>query len=152
MIMKHKTINFIIILIASAFIFSCSETSKLKKQQINYIPNTLSNVYIGMPLKKFEAVRRIENLSVNEGNDLTIAKENYSRDSITFIQYQFDKSKKLYEIIIEYTHEFNTETMYKQKLGKYNGDKEWLFKLNDNLKLKIWIFQNRLCIADSKHF
>jgi len=152
MIMKHKTINFIILLIASAFIFSCSETSKLKKQQINYIPNTLSNVYIGMPLKKFEAVRRIENLSVNEGNDLTIAKENYSRDSITFIQYQFDKSKKLYEIIIEYTHEFNTETMYKQKLGKYNGDKEWLFKLNDNLKLKIWIFQNRLCIADSKHF
>ena len=150
--MKQNQLNFLLILIASAFIFSCSETSKLKKQQKQYIPNTLSNVYIGMPLKNFKAVRGEKNLTINEGDALTRANEQYSKDSISFIQYQFDKTKTLYEIIIEYIPKFNTEAEYKQKFGNYNGDKEWLFKLNDNLKLKIWIFQNRLCIADSKHF
>ena len=150
--MKQNQLNFLLILIASAFIFSCSETSKLKKQQKQYIPNTLSNVYIGMPLKNFKAVRGEKNLTINEGDALTRANEQYSKDSISFIQYQFDKTKTLYEIIIEYIPKFNTEAEYKQKFGNYNGDKEWLFKLNDNLKVKIWIFQNRLCIADSKHF
>ncbi len=150
--MNLKQFYFLIFLFASAFLFSCSQTEKLKKSQKSFIPDVVSNLYIGMPFNDFKEARGIKNLSVIEGNIVTIAKEEYSGDSISLMQYQFAKDKKLYEIIIEYVPEYDAKAAFRLKYGEPNNGKEWLFTLTKNLKLKIWIYQNRLCIADSRKF
>jgi hypothetical protein len=150
--MRLKLFHFLIILFASAFIFSCSETAKLKKQQKSFIPEVISGIYIGMPLKDVKEARGMVHLSVVENDLLTRVKEEYDKDSISLIQYQFGKDKKLYEVIIEYVPELDADSVFVNKYGEFNNGKEWLFTLNKKLKLKIWIYQNRLCIADSKHF
>jgi hypothetical protein len=152
--MRFKPLYFLVLFAGSAFIFSCSETAKLKKLQKNFIPEIISNIYIGMPLKDVKEARGVKNLYVIENDIMTTVKEEYetAKDSISLIQYQFGKDKKLYEVIIEYVTDYNTTKVYKLKYGDPNNGKEWLFTLNKNVKLKIWIYQNRLCIADSKHF
>ena len=105
-----------------------------------------------MPLEDLKTARGMNNLYVVDNKDLTILKEEYTKDSISLIQYQFGKDKLLYEIIIEYVEGFKTATTYAAKYGEANNGKEWLFTLNKNMKLKIWVYSNRLCIADSKHF
>jgi hypothetical protein len=144
-----STLSFFIFIV---FISSCTNTAKLRKLQEKFLPDAVSNTYIGMPLKDLRKTRGINNLSVNEGKTLTVIKEEYTKDNIVLIQYQFGKNKLLYEIIIEYIPEFDTKAVFKEKYGEPNNVKEWLFILGKDMKLKIWIYQNRLCIADSKHF
>ena len=148
--MRIKTISFLIFIIVIAI--SCSKTSKLIKLQKSYIPAVVSNIYIGIPLTDFKKIRAINNLSVNDGEIITYVKEEYNKDSIPLIHYQFGHDKKLYEIIIEYDTIFHTKEKYIEKYGTPNNGKEWLITLDKTLKLKIWVYQNRLCIADSKYF
>jgi len=150
--MKFNHLYFLIVLFSLAFIFSCSETAKLQKLQKSFIPQTLPNIYIGMTLKDLEAQRGMSKLSVVERDIITIVKEEYNKDSIALIQYQFAKDKKLYEVIIEYVPEVNANANFLAKFGAFNNGTEWAFTLDKSLKLKIWTYQNRLCIADSKHF
>jgi len=150
--MKYKQLYFLILFFSSAFLFSCSQTEKIKKGQKSFIPEVVSNLYIGMPLSDFKEARGIRNLSVVEGKIITIAKEEYVKDSVSLLQYQFAGDKKLYEIIVEYVPECDAKARFKLKYGEPNNGKEWLFVISKKLKLKIWIYQNRLCIADSKQF
>jgi hypothetical protein len=150
--MKIKILFSLLILACSAFLYSCKDTEKLKKLQKSFIPDVVSNIYIGMPLEDLKAARGMNNLYVVNSKDLVILKEESTKDSISLIQYQFGKDKLLYEIIIEYVAGFNTATTYAAKYGAVNNGSEWLFTLNKKMKLKIWVYQNRLCIADSKHF
>lgn len=150
--MKTKIYFCLITLSFLAFLYACKDTEKLKKLQKSFIPDVVSNIYIGMPLEDLKTVRGMNHLYVVDNKDLTILKEEYTRDSISLIQYQFGKDKLLYEIIIEYVADFNAATTYAAKYGDVNNGKEWLFTLNKKMKLKIWVYQNRLCIADSKHF
>jgi hypothetical protein len=124
----------------------------MRKLQKSFIPDVVSNVYIGMSLKQLKEARGLVNLSVVDGDVITKVREEYTKDSITLITYQFDKSKTLYEFIIEYVPEYKAMDIYKIKYGAFNNGKEWLFTINKKMKLKIWVYQNRLCIADSKHF
>jgi hypothetical protein len=150
--MNSKSLFILLLSFAFAVIYSCSGTAKLKKQQKSFIPEVLPGIYIGMPLNDVKAARGMTNLSVVENDMLTRIKEDYSKDSISLIQYQFGKDKKLYELIIEYVPELDADSVFTAKYGAFNNGKEWIFTLNKKLKLKIWIYQNRLCIADSKHF
>ena len=140
------------ILLIFTLIVSCSKDMYLKKYQQKYIPIPVSNTYIRMPYKDFKKIRGENNLEINETNSLTIVGEIIARDSITAIQYQFAQDKLLYEIIIEYIPKYNVIKEFTDKFGEPNNEKEWLFEISKNLKLKIWIFKNRLCIGDSKHF
>ncbi len=140
------------LLFVSAIIVSCSSSHKMQKLQKSFIPDVVSNVYLGMTLKQVKEARGIANMSVIENDAVTRAKEEYAKDSISLITYQFDKEKILYEIIIEYVTGYDALAKYKVKYGEMNNGKEWLFTLGKDMKLKIWIYQNRLCIADSKHF
>jgi hypothetical protein len=150
--MRSKFFLQLFLVAAFAGFFACSGSAKLKKQQKSFIPEVLSGIYIGMPLSDVKTARGMTHLSVVENDILTRVKEEYSKDSISMIQYQFGKDKKLYEMIIEYVPEFDADSVFTAKYGAYNNGKEWLFTLDKKLKLKIWIYQNRLCIADSKHF
>jgi hypothetical protein len=150
--MKRHYIYIAILLFASAVIFNSCKTAKISKLQRNFIPDDVSNVYLGMTLKQLKEARGINNLSVIEGDAVTKVREEYTKDSISLITYQLDKNKILYEIIFEYVPEFKVLDYYKIKYGEMNNGKEWLFTLDKNMKLKIWVYQNRLCIADSKHF
>ncbi|MFH0866676.1 MAG: hypothetical protein V1904_10795 [Bacteroidota bacterium] len=134
------------------FCFSCSSPVKLKKLQENYIPSTLSGLYIGMPMKDVKEARGMGNLSVTKKGELTILKEEYSKDSITLIQYNFNKKKKLSMIIIEYSDDYEIYDIFKAKFGEPNSNKAWLITLNDKFKLLIWTQQHSLIIADNKQF
>lgn len=150
--MRTKIYFSIIIIAFTAFLYSCKNTEKLKKLQKSFIPDVVSGIYIGMPLEDLKAARGMNNLYVVNNKDLIILKEEYTKDSISLIQYQFGKDKLLYEIIIEYVAGFDAAATYATKYGEANNGKEWLFTLNKKMKLKIWVYSNRLCIADSKHF
>ena len=131
---------------------SCVNPKKIACVQRQYLPKVVSNLYIGMPEKKLKKIRGIGHLAVTKNSNLTIIKEELKNDSIPIIQYQFGKDKKLYEIIVEYSPEISAFDIFKNGLGEPNNGNEWQFFLNNNLILKIWIYQNRLCIADNKHF
>lgn len=149
--MRYAHFYFISFLFASTIICGCYGTSEIRTLQKSYIPNAISNVYIGMSLKQLKEARGIVNLSVVE-SVVTKVREEYKKDSITLITYQFDKNKILYEIMIEHIPEFDATAYYKIKYGEFNNGKEWLFTLNKKMKLKIWVYLNSLCIADSEHF
>ena len=153
--MKYHPLHIVFSLLIIVSFLSCSQTKKLqeiKKLQTNFIPKELPNIYIGMKLAELKENRGIQNISVIQNNFLTIVKEDYSKDSIAMIQYQFSKKNELYEIIIEYSSEIDAAEKYLEKYGPFNNKKEWMFTLNKKTKLKIWVYQNRLCIADSNHF
>jgi len=147
--MKRNLILSITMLIISAVLLNCKSSIKLQK---SFIPDVVSNVYLGMSFKQLKEARGVNNLSVTDGDAVTRVREEYTKDSISLITYQFDKNKILYELIIEYVPEYKALENYKIKYGELNNGKEWLFTINKNLKMKVWIYQNRLCIADSKHF
>jgi len=101
--MKYHPLHIVFSLLIIVSFLSCSQTKKLqeiKKLQTNFIPQELPNVYIGMTLSELKENRGIQNLSVIQNNFLTIVKEDYGKDSIVMIQYQFSKKHELYEIII----------------------------------------------------
>lgn len=150
--MKRSYFCLASMLLVAAIIFGCSSEAKMHKLQESFIPDVVSNVYIGMSLKQLKEARGIVNLSVAEGGSATTVQEEHTKDSITLITYQFDKAKTLYEFSIEYVPEFKTLNNYKIKYGEMNNGKEWLFTLGKKMKLKIWVYQNRLCIGNAKHF
>jgi hypothetical protein len=39
-----------------------------------------------------------------------------------------------------------------KKVGQPNNGKEWEVELKDGLKLKMWVYQNKFCVADSRKF
>ncbi len=70
------------------------------------------------------------------------------------VTYQF-ANNGVYEFIFQ----FSKSTTPKQvvdwatkKLGAPNSGDEWKFELKDGLVLKIWVFQNKYCVADSRQF
>ena len=150
--MKQKTILSFSSICFLLFCFSCTTIGKLKKLQTSYIPDAVSDVFIGMSMKALKESRGMENLSASKKGDLTILKEEYKKDSITLIQYNFNKKKKLSMIIIEYSDEYEIYDVLKSKLGEPNSNKAWLITLNDKFKLLIWVQQHILCIADNKQF
>lgn len=152
MIQKNR---FLIILLAGfffTFMLACNTASKLKKLQTNYIPEAFSDIYIGMPMKDLKEVRGMGNLSATKKGDLTILKEEYSKDSIILLQYNFNKKKKLSAIIIEYSNDYEIYDVMKARLGEPNSNKAWLIMLDNKLKLLIWVQQHSLCIADNKQY
>lgn len=134
------------------FCFSCTSPEKLIKLQESYIPSTISGIYIGMPLKVLKENRGGQNLSLTKKGVVTILKEEYIKDSITLIQYHFNKKKKLSKIIIDYSDTYEIYDVYKTKLGETNSGKAWLIAINKKINLLIWTQQHILCIADYKQF
>ena len=148
----QKRLTIISLVLFFAFLFSCSQSKNLKKTQQKYLPKVVSNLYLNLPYIDFKKIRGENNLEINETNKLTLVREIIAKDSITTIQYQFGEDKLLYEMIIEYIPKFDAIKQFTEKYGEPNNEKEWLFVVGKNMKLKIWIFKNRLCIGDSKHF
>ena len=146
-------IKLIFLVIFVAFIaFSCKPTENFKQLQTTYIPDAISGLYIGMPLDELKDLRGAHKLSFTQKKELSIFKEEYSKDSINIIQYQFDKNNKLCEIIIEYISDYNVYKKLKASLGEPNFGNQWLITLDEKFKLRIWGYANSLCIANDKQF
>ena len=134
-----------------AFLFSCSHT-EIKTLQSSYIPSSIPDIYIGMSLKELKESRGMENLSMTRKGDMTIYKEESTKDSITLYQYYFDRKKILKKLIIEYVADYELYEAFKTKYGEQNSGKAWLVVLNKKLSLLIWTQNNTLIIADNKLF
>lgn len=121
-------------------------------EQLKYLPKEVSNLYLGMKLDEFKKKKELSRIDLDEGTYVTYAIEKYSGDNIIGIQYQFDGDKLLYEFVIEYGPETDIKKEFTAKFGVPNDGEEWKFDNKTGFNLKIWVYQNRLCIADARHF
>jgi hypothetical protein len=116
------------------------------KLQAKYLIPEVNGLYIGAP----EAAVAKETANQKDVMDNYVKK--FTKGNIKEITYQLD-SGFVYEIIVEYTAAYNVARMIKTKYKKPATNKNMLeIKLIDGLILKIWEFNNRLCIGDSRQF
>jgi len=133
---------------------ACRTTSDSGKhsEQLKYLPKEVSNLYLGMKLDEFKKKKDMSKIDLDEGTYVTYAIEKYSGDNIIGIRYQFDGDKLLYEFIIEYSPKTDIKKEFAVKFGEPNDGEEWNFDSKAGFNIKIWVYQNRLCIADARHF
>lgn len=149
--MNQKIISIliaIIILTTSA----CKMSQSLHSEQQKYLPICISKLNLGMTLDDFKKNRNSPDIEYQIGEFVSYVIEQVNKDDITWIQYQFDGKNILYEFIIEYNDKFNVLDDFTKKHGNPNDGTEWSFDSKEGYKIKIWIFSNRLCIGDARHF
>lgn len=105
-----------------------------------------------MSLNQLKSVRNTNTLSVDPGKKITYAFETFIDKDFSKINYQFDENQILYEIIITFNKNIDIFHQFEKEYGQSNSKKEWLFENIDNLNLKIWVYENRLCIGIQKYF
>ncbi|MBL0146488.1 MAG: hypothetical protein IPP48_12850 [Chitinophagaceae bacterium] len=113
-----------------------------------YLVPEVAGLYIGAPeasVQKIAGIQQTDEINYEK----TFAKGNVQ--DLT-CQVTFSGEKAIYEFIIEYKPGFNLKAMMLKKYGPKNNGDEWLIKLKDGLKLKIWQYKNKLCIGDSRQF
>lgn len=148
--MKNKTL-YIIILLTIAF-SSCKSFYSEKREHQKFFPEEIKKVYIGMNLAQLKSVRDLNNLSIDPGPNVTYAFEKFSHKDFYQITYQFDNNNILYEVIISFRENVNIFEEFEHKYGQSNSQKEWIFENIDGINIKIWVFNNKLCIANQEHF
>jgi hypothetical protein len=148
------TKNYILItlLLLTIAFSSCKITQRVAKEHQKFFPEEIKAVYLGMNLNQLKAIRNKNNLSIDPGSQVTYAFEKFSNKDYTQINYQFDNNNILYEVIISYREELNIFDKFEEKYGQSNSRKEWIFENIDGINIKIWVFNNRLCIANQKYF
>ncbi len=105
-----------------------------------------------MSLDEFTQVKDIAQMEIDENEYVSYYTETINQAEIQEYIYQFDKNKVLYELIIEYSLDFDVNGYMIQLYGKPNNGEEWIFELTNGFKLKIWKFINNFCIANAAYF
>jgi hypothetical protein len=140
----------LLVILSTAFIFSCSSTKVAKehKQQLNYIPNTFHNTYLGMPLSEFIKVRKNAVLATEEGFRTTYL-EAFEEGDIKSVAYYFGTKGNLplYEYVIDYHSKEMRDAFVKANLGEPNDGEEWRFDSKEGFKIKAWTFNNKLVVT-----
>jgi len=122
--------------------------------QKKYLPEGYKNLYVGIPL---ETVKKIRPKATTEGSILGYEHETFKTGLLKEITYQ-NINSDVYEFIFEYNKTTAEVEQIALKLyGKPNAGEDgrpykWSFQLQDGLKLFIWVFKNKICIADAKMF
>ena len=120
-----------------------------------YFPESFRKFYVNMPVSELLAMRKNVEMDGEKGTYVTYYDEVLKDEQFSEITYQADGYDNVYEYIFEFNKDITTEqilTYAKRMYGKPNAADEsmpyqWKFKL-DGLTLLIWIYNNRLCIAD----
>jgi hypothetical protein len=141
-----KLLFCILFSIACITAFSQQTLKVNPKLQAEYLIPEVNGLYIGAP----EAAVAKETANQRDVMDNYVKK--FTKGNINEITYQLD-SGFVYEIIVEYKPEYNVVGLIKTKYKKPATNANKLaIKLTDGLILKIWQWQNKLCIGDSRQF
>jgi len=153
-----KTLRPVLTFIFIAFIIipfhSCKAPSAGCKhsEQMKYLPKITGSIYLGMKLEEFRKNKDMPKIQMDEGEFVSYAVEKFSGGNVTEVQYQFDGDKILYEIIVAYNSTTDIKKEFTGKFGPPNDGEEWKFDSKEGFKMKIWVYQNRLCMGDARHF
>jgi len=153
--------NKIAISIIMLTIISTSFSCKVKKQtisvdlnkqrsQLQYIPKQLHESYLGMPFSDFKKARMVMAEKDSNGMDFRIEyTESIEDNDIRRVTYYFDKDNNLplYEYIIEYKSGAKLQELVNQKYGTHNDGNQWIFDSEEGFMIRVWTFENKLCIA-----
>lgn len=150
--MKTKLSVQILLLVLFFGLSACKTAKTVVKEHQKFLPSEISKLYLGMSLEDLKKQRDITKLTIDPGEFVTYVVEETNVVPITKFQYQFNSDKKLYEFIIFYNESLDIKSDFTNKYGKPNSGNEWLFENIDGLSVKIWVYENRLCIADAKMF
>ncbi|MCF8296524.1 MAG: hypothetical protein K9J13_03180 [Saprospiraceae bacterium] len=141
--------KYIVLIIATLFLFSCSGTKDLHSYQKKYIPKEFHNLYLGMPLKEIKKVIEFseEDISKVMSFRLSIVEENKT-EQIKEVTYYLDdgEDNPLYEIIIEYNDIAVRDNVVKKLYGEPNHGEEWRFETQE-FPIMVWTYQSKLIIA-----
>jgi hypothetical protein len=123
--------------------------------QKQYLPVEIQNLYIGMSQKELKQLRPKMQLPTGEYNFSNVEKLNAGR--IKQITASMLDDKTIYEFTLDYQDEataiFVAKQIYRTEIdADARFPHQWTYKLSDGLTLKIWVFKNKICIADSKQF
>ena len=121
--------------------------------QKSYLPKEVKDLYIGIP--KADAVKLHKTIPVTDRSYLVYPEEIINSGDVKKISYRLNEDNAICEFIIEYHNEAKAIAVAKQLYNEVNNPGtdfkySWKFTLKDGLQLKCWIYENRLCIADSR--
>lgn len=134
-----------------------AQVSKINPDlQKPYLPKEVKGLYIGMP--KQGAMKIHKSMRVPKNSVVGYPEENFKSGDVKQITCQvLSDDNTVYEFIVEYRSTAKAITVAKKLFGQPNDASEkfplgWKIRLDDGLVLKCWIFNNKLCIADSRQF
>lgn len=118
--------------------------------QKKYLVSETGTAYIGMPAEQLPAATMKKDILDNYV-------KKYTKGNVKQITFQVTTGNpQVYEFIIEYSPGFNLTAFMTKKYGTPNSSdgigNVWLVPLADGLKLRIWKYKNKLCIADARQF
>jgi len=146
--MKIKTL-----IIFTSFVLilnSCASMKMHHQHQKQYFPRQIKQLFLGMPLHKFEKIKDVQKMEIYSGFDFrTEYTEIFSEGDIEEITYYFTKgeSEILFEFIIKYKPDFNLSGFCRQTYGEHNAGDEWLFESKADFNIMIWTYETKLVIA-----
>ncbi|MBU0486637.1 MAG: hypothetical protein KKA07_14940 [Bacteroidetes bacterium] len=147
----------IVILLIAAFVGASQPASAANpwKKQKKYFPSWIGKIYIGMkqddllkkrsakvfPNQKSGKVKAVESFDGKEPSAVNEVEYSFSADDNLLIQ-----------VVIKYSPLAKAAEIAEKLYGKPNNGKEWLYKISNDLSLKIWLKEDILYIADKKYF
>jgi len=147
----------IIFLMIPLIMVGCSlfKTVPTERLQTSLLPDYVKNLYLGMPLEKFEEIKDIDNMIVNK--DLSFRyqyEEVINDDRLESIVYYFDEkisSQPLYEMIFIFKSDFDVKSYADEMYGPPSVEfhlpfDEWCWKSGEGFQIIAWTFENKLVI------
>ena len=150
-----KKIIFLIIiplLIVSCSVFKTVPTQRLQTQ---FLPSYVKNLYLGMPLEKFEEIKDMNTMIVEKGISFRHQYEEVVNDDrLESIVYYFDAniaSQPLYEIIFIFKLGFDVKSYANEMYGAPSVEShlpfdEWCWQSGEGFQIVAWTFENKLVI------
>ncbi len=107
-------------------------------------------VYFGMPLEEFRALKSVKNLDENDEDFRITVLETIDDPDVSYLGYYFDKdeAQRLYEVLIIYKVEEKPEEEAKALFGVPNYDeKEWRVTRPKSFNVWAWTFKKKLIVV-----
>lgn len=119
--------------------------------QDRYFPDGLGELYLGLPLENFRAMRGGGETGGSDAITFRIElKEDAPTPELAFVVYYFDvdiPGQPLYELIMGYPEGTNVAAIARDALGPPNSGTEWRFVEDASFPIRVWIFQQKIVVA-----
>ena len=147
----------ILLMIIPLLLFGCSLLKTVPKErlQTQFLPEYVKNLYLGMPLEKFEEIKDMDNMIIEKGISFRYQYEEVINDDrLESIVYYLDaniSSQPLYEMIFIFKPDFNVKTYANEMYGAPSVDfhlpfDEWCWASGEDFQIVAWTFENKLVI------
>ena len=142
------------LLLFSGILLSCNPSKRLLRQHshVQYFPEVLQGLYMGMPLTEFLDLREVTEEDTGPNPFRRVFIEEAPQAGIATIVYYCDYDEPgypLYEVIIQYQNRADRNEWVENNLGNPNSGTEWLYDSGEGFELNLWTFQQKLVLAAS---